>query len=155
MADRVIFVCIIIFAAVYFYATSQISTLQIGVPLGPKAFPYLLGIGLLIAAGLLLTEILQARRTQALHEAAVKERADWRHLLLIGAVIVWTTAYFAVFEWLGYMISTAIYLFVLMAYYNRGKWIANTLTAVLFAIGSYVLFNEILGVSLPGGLLKF
>ena len=33
LADRVIFVCIIVLAAVYFYATAQIPTLEIGDPL--------------------------------------------------------------------------------------------------------------------------
>jgi len=33
--------------------------------------------------------------------------------------------------------------------------VANVLTSVLFAIGSYVLFVKILGVTLPVGLLGF
>ena len=43
----------------------------------------------------------------------------------------------------------------MMAVFNSGKWIANTLTAVLFAIGSYVLFVKVLGVALPTGILSF
>ena len=62
LTDKVIFVATLILAAVYFYATSQIPSLEIGDPLGPKAFPRLLGIGLLITAGVLLMEILRARK---------------------------------------------------------------------------------------------
>ena len=61
---------------------------------------------------------------------------------------LWTALYFGVFDRVGYLVSTTIYLLVLTAVFNRGKWLANTLTAVLFAIGSYVLFVKILGV--PG-----
>jgi putative tricarboxylic transport membrane protein len=39
--------------------------------------------------------------------------------------------------------------------FNRGKWIANVLTSILFTIGSYVLFVKILGVVLPRGILSF
>jgi putative tricarboxylic transport membrane protein len=42
-----------------------------------------------------------------------------------------------------------------MAYFNRGKWVANVLTSVLFSIGSYVMFVKLLGVSLAPGILPF
>ena len=155
MADRVIFVCTLMLAAVYFYATSQIPSLQIGDPLGPKAFPYLLGIGLLITAGMLLAEILRARKAPDPHETALHEKEDRSHLLVIGAVVLWTGIYFGVFELLGYMIATTVYLFVLMSYFNRGKWLANALTSVLFCVGSYLLFSHVLGVSLARGPLNF
>ena len=60
--DRVIFVCILVLAAVYFYATAQIPSLEIGDPLGPKAFPRLLGIGLLVTAGMLFMEMWKAKK---------------------------------------------------------------------------------------------
>ena len=43
MTDRVIFACTIIITVVYLYATTLIPSLEIGDPLGPKAFPRLLG----------------------------------------------------------------------------------------------------------------
>jgi len=54
MADRVIIACCFVLALVYFYGTSQIPSLEIGDPLGPKAFPYLLGVTLLVAMVLLV-----------------------------------------------------------------------------------------------------
>jgi len=41
-----------------------------------------------------------------------------------------------------------------MAWFNRGKWLANTLSAVLFSAGSYVMFAW-LDVRLPSGILPF
>lgn len=155
MANRVIFVCTIVLAVVYFYATEQIHVPDFGDPVGPKTFPYLLEIGFLITAALLLVEILQAKKGREPFKPAVENKKERRHVLAIGAVIVWTIAYVAVFEALGYVLATAIYLFALMAYFNRGKWVANGLTAVLFCIASYLLFNTGLGVYLPKGLLKF
>jgi putative tricarboxylic transport membrane protein len=157
LADRVIFVCALVLAAVYFYATAQIPTLEIGDPLGPKAFPRLIGIGMLIAAGMLLMEMLHyARAKKAKDPQPVRKPAgDLRHLWVIAAVTVWTALYMAVFEWLGYVVATSIYLLALMAYFHPGKWMTNILTALLFCAGSYYMFNHMLGVNLARGILPF
>jgi len=153
MADRVIFVCTLILAGVYFYATEQLPSLEIGDPLGPKAFPRLLGIGLVITAVVLLFEILRERKTAP--AASQTKAVDRRPYAVIAAVFVWTFLYFLVFEPLGYVIATSLYLLALMAYFNRGKWVANVLTAVLFSLGSYLMFVKLLGVSLAPGILPF
>jgi putative tricarboxylic transport membrane protein len=149
--DRLIGAAALLLAAVYLYATSQIPTLEIGDPLGPKAFPVLLGIALILAAILLFIETLKAE--PAAEEAA--PAGSRRHWWLIGSVIGWTALYFGLFDRLGYLVATVAYLLPLMAAFNPGKWIANVLTAVLWAVGSYVLFVKILGVTLPAGLVGF
>lgn len=154
MADRVIFVCIIILTAVYFYATAQIPSLEIGDPLGPKAFPRLLGIGMLFTAGLLFVEMWREKKNGA-GDGAPQKAEDWRHLNVIGAVVAWTAAYLSVFELLGYVLATTVYLIGLMAYFNRGKWLANVLTSVLFCIISYIMFVKVLGVNLAKGAPPF
>lgn len=154
ITDRVIFVCTLILAAVYFYATAQIPSLEIGDPLGPKAFPRILGIGLLITAGMLFMEMWKARKAEEPKDAG-GEQQDYHHYFIVAAVVVWTGLYFAVFEWLGYIVSTAVFLIVLTAYFNRGKWVANVLTSVLFGIGGYVMFSKLLDVNLPRGILPF
>lgn len=153
VTDRVIFVCSIIIAAVYLYATTLIPSLEIGDPLGPKAFPRLLGVFLLIAAGLLFLEMLKDRKAKVAPPPE-GELAPWRHVGLILAVMAWTGAYYAAFEPLGYVISTAIYLLALMAWFHRGKWVANVLSAVLFSAFSYWMFVA-LDVRLPSGVLPF
>jgi putative tricarboxylic transport membrane protein len=153
MADRVIFVCIIVLAAVYFYATQQIPSLEIGDPLGPKAFPRLLGIGLLVTAGLLFAEMWRARKNGT-PQSAPQKAEDRGHFKVIGAVVVWTGIYLAFFELVGYVISTAVYLIALTAYFNRGKWVANVLTSVLFSVMTHLMFQA-LGVTLPKGMLPF
>ncbi len=70
---------------------------------------------------------------------------------MIVAVTVWTCIYYAVFDKLGYVIATTVYLLALMAWFNRGKWVANVLTAVLFSVLSYIMFVK-LDVNLPRGV---
>lgn len=154
MVDRVIFAGILILAAVYFYATAQIPSFEIGDPLGPKAFPRLLGIGLLVTAGILLLEMLRARKTEV-QDAGAKAPAAWRHYLVVGVAAIWTGIYFAVFEWLGYAIATTVYLLALTAYFHKGYLKTNVLTSVLFSFISYFMFTRLLGVTLAPGILPF
>jgi len=154
MADRVIFVCILVLAGVYFYATEQLPSLEIGDPLGPKAFPRLLGIALVITAVILLLEIMRRRGRAPARPADEPDPRMRGAYIVVAAVVVWTFLYILSFETLGYVIATTIYLFALTSYFNAGKWVTNALTSVLFCLGSYWMF-KLLGVSLAQGLLPF
>lgn len=154
MADRIILVFILVLTGVYFWATSQIPTLEIGDPLGPKAFPRLLGAGMLLTAVMLLAEIIKDRKTAPSTEApAPGERSQWR--VIIG-VTLWTFVFFVSFEFLGYMISVTAYLLAMTYFFNKkGRWLVNGLTSVIYGVGSYFIFTQALGVNLPRGLLPF
>jgi putative tricarboxylic transport membrane protein len=153
MTDRVILVCTIVVAAVYLYATTLIPTLEIGDPLGPKAFPRLIGIALLIAAALLALEMWKARGKAAAKEAGAAP-LDPKVLKVLGAVVIWIGVYYAGLERLGFVLATSAFLFPLMAWFNRGKWLTNALSAVAFSALTYWLFVA-LDVRLPKGLLPF
>lgn len=153
MADRVIFVSTVLVAALYFYATTLIPSLDIGDPLGPKAFPRLLGIALLLGAGLLLAEIWRERPRDE-RAGGHAPRPDRRHVWVLAAVAGWTALYYATFERAGYVLATAVYLFALMAWFHRGRWLTNAAAALLFSVASYALFLK-LEVNLPKGLLPF
>lgn len=150
MADRVIFVGILVLAGVYFWATSQIPTLEIGDPLGPKAFPRLLGVGLLISAAMLLAEMLKERKEPS---AEAKEPHDTSTYKIVAGVVVATGLYFALFEPLGYAISTSLFLMVMTLYFNKGKRWTNIITSVVYGFASYYIFTAALGVNLPAGIL--
>lgn len=155
MADRIIFVCTLLLAGVYFWATAQIPSLELGDPLGPKAFPRLLGIGLLVSAAMLLAEIVRNRR-KAWSGMSPNTSAAWTwepHDWVVVAVAGWTALYVIAFEHAGYMLATAIYLLALTAYFNRGRWVMNVLTSVLFAVLSYMAFTKLLGVTLARGII--
>lgn len=154
MADRVIFACTLVLAGIYFYATEQLPTLEIGDPLGPKAFPRLLGVGLVITAVVLLLEILRARKTASVARGDAHPR-DRGAQLVVAGVAVWILCYFLVFEKLGFVIATTIFLIGLTSYFNRGKWVANVSTSVLFCLGGYLMFTKALGVNLAPGILPF
>jgi putative tricarboxylic transport membrane protein len=153
-ADRIIFVCTLLLAGIYFYAIEQIPTLQIGDPMGAKAIPRVLGVALLITAALLLWEMRAGAKAKEPVEES-KPPMEKGQYVLVAVVVAWTALYLAAFEWLGYAIGTTIYLTVLMAYFNKGKWMANVLTSTLFSFGSYVAFAKLFDAPLAPGLLPF
>jgi len=155
MTDKVILVCTLVLAGLYFYATEQLPSLEIGDPLGPKAFPRLLGIGLVLTAVVLLFEIIRGRKTAPASDMPKGEMGNRQTYMVVAGVCVWTFLYFLVFERLGYVIASTIYLIALMAYFHKGKWLQNVLTAVLFSVGSYLMFVKALGVNLAPGILPF
>lgn len=154
MTDRIIFVSILVLAGVYFWATSQIPTLEIGDPLGPKAFPRLLGVGLLVTAAMLLAEIIRDGKAPKSKEASAEQSAGNNTVVI--AVVIATAVFFVSFEWLGYMISVTAYLLGMMHFFHpKGRWLVNVLTAVIYGVASYFIFTKALGVNLPRGLLPF
>jgi putative tricarboxylic transport membrane protein len=154
MTDRVIFVCTLVLAALYLYATEQLPTLEIGDPLGPKAFPRILGAGLILTAVLLFVEMVKARKTApADREAPPGKPGERGAPMVVAGVVVWTFLYFLVFERLGYVLATTLYLLPLTMYFNKRKTVMNVLTVVLFCIGSYLMFTKVLGVNLAPGIL--
>ena len=156
MTDRIIFLCILVLAGVYFWATRQIPTLEIGDPLGPKAFPHLLTVGLLLSAAMLLTEMIKAKKEPEQNKpAAPADAAEKSTYKVVAGVVVATGVYFALFEPLGYAISTSLFLLVMTYYFNKAKTLRNVLTSVLYSFISYYVFTAWLGVNLPRGLLPF
>ncbi len=154
MADRIIVLFALLLALVYFYATSKIPSLDSGDPLGPRAFPIVLGIGLVVAAVLLVAEIYRGRRH--VREEKEKSKGEKRKLQLLGGgVVVWTALFIIVFNSLGYMLSMAFYLFGLMSFLNPQKWWTNAITSTLFTVGIDLLFVKVLGVELAPGIMHF
>ena len=155
MTDRIIFVCTLLLAGVYFWGTAQIPSLELGDPLGPKAFPRMLGVGLLIGAVMLLAEILRDRK-KTMAGGKDSDALKWEpHNWVVVAVVAWTALYVALFEPLGYILATLIFLLGLTGYFNRGRHLMNGLTCVLFVAISYVAFTKLLGVNLARGIIPF
>ena len=155
--DRIIVLCILFFAAIYWFGIGQIREPLIGDPIGPRAIPKLLTIGLVISALLLWVETVSKKRSK---ESASEPEASSAHEsgsrpVVIAAIVGGTLVYFFLFNWLGYALATATYLFVLMSLFNPAKTTANGLTALGFSLGSYLAFTRFFGAQLPAGLLPF
>jgi putative tricarboxylic transport membrane protein len=152
-ADFLLAAAVVIVAAIYLLADAGLPTARIGDPLGPKAFPALVGGGLILSALLLVFETLNKRR--ALEDRKTEPRTrDEKHLFLVMiGMVVWSGLYYYVFETLGYLIATPVFLLGLLSYFNHRKYLTNILVALGFTGVVYLLFSILLGVPLPSGPL--
>lgn len=108
-------------------------------PVGPKAFPILLAILMALCCGALLIN--------------PEPGIQWPNAGLLGKgvlLIAILLLYATFFETLGFPLATAVMVFAVHALFG-GRWWSGVLTAILVAVGGYLLFDRILEVSLPAG----
>jgi putative tricarboxylic transport membrane protein len=155
VGDVLLGVGVIIGAAVYLYADANLPVLQNGGPMGPQAFPALVGIGLLASGLLLLGETWRRRRAAGIAAAIPTDPIERRSRRILAAMTAWTALYYFAFERAGYLVATAVYMFALLAFFNRGRWWVNAASAAGFTLVAYLLFTAFLQVVLPRGILDF
>lgn len=150
-ADRIIATCAIGLAIIYFWGIANIQVPQVEDALGPRSFPILLGVALLIAAGMLFFESRSTTKAGSKDKSAAIPQAH--HFPLVAAVAAVIVVYFLAFEPLGYVLSTSIFLCSLILYFYRGSRLTALCSAVGFAIVTYLVFTKLLGARLPSGIL--
>lgn len=138
-ADRFLGLALIGLAA--FFAV-QAASLQVPIsyePVGPKAFP--IGLSVVLA---LLALVLVIRPGK---------NGDWPDkaliLKLLGVLGV-LGVYALLFTQLGFLGST-FFAVLALARLFEATWRKALIAGVLMALGSYLLFTQGLGISLPGG----
>jgi putative tricarboxylic transport membrane protein len=153
-------ICVIFGAIIYLYADYQMPVTRMGDALGPRAFPALVGCGLLLAGVLLLFEAFsKTEKKRSVHAdpetgAVLTPKERIRQSVTLVAMVGWTALYYTVFEEVGYLLSTVVFLGVLLSYFHRGHHRTNALTAIGFALVVNLVFTHLLNVPLPAGILS-
>ncbi|MGX1837693.1 tripartite tricarboxylate transporter TctB family protein [Streptomyces diastaticus] len=131
--------------------TMQVDIAQRG-PVGPRTVPLVIGGGLLVVSLLLAVVVLRGGRGEAEggEDVDLAEPADLRTVLLLTGVFLATAV---LIEPLGFPVSGAL-LFWGTAYALGSRRVdRDPLIAAGLALFTYVVFNNLLGVPLPGGPL--
>ncbi|MEV1022687.1 tripartite tricarboxylate transporter TctB family protein [Streptomyces sp. NPDC050264] len=131
--------------------TMDVDLTQRG-PVGPKTVPVVVGIGLLVVAVLLAVDVLRGGRGEAEggEDIDLSAPADWRTVLLLAGVFLATAV---LIEPLGFPIAGAL-LFWGAAYALGSRHLPrDPLIAAGLSLLTYAVFNNLLGVPLPGGPL--
>ncbi|MXN65632.1 tripartite tricarboxylate transporter TctB family protein [Stappia sp. GBMRC 2046] len=139
MSDRIFGVVCLLLAGFYIYSASSIELGFIETPVGPRAFPYI--IGAVLALG-------------GLYPIFVPdERPDWPDMRGVIEIVFATAvmiAYAMVLEEFGFVISTAIAA-ALLGWRLGTPPLWAAISGVLISVGIYVIFHLILGLSLARG----
>jgi putative tricarboxylic transport membrane protein len=121
-------------------------------PVGPKAVPILVGALLLVTAALLARDVLRGGRGEAEggEDIDLSAPSDWRTVLLLSAAFLANAALIGV---VGFPISGAVLFWGAAYALGSRNFVRDPLIAAAMSILTFVLFNELLGVPLPGGPL--
>lgn len=141
MTDRTLGICALVLAALMTWGGWGIEAPFSYEPVGPRAFPML--IALMIGLCGLRLAIKGGNPVEANSPGANSRIA----LMVLGAA-----AYAFLFQWLGFIIATAL----MTVYVGRlfgGAWLKCVTGGVIMGVFFYFLFDRALDVVLPAGLL--
>lgn len=121
-------------------------------PVGPKAVPILVGSLLLIVAVLLARDVLRGGRGEAEggEDVDLSAPADWRTVLLLCGAFLANAALIGL---VGFPISGAILFWGAAYALGSREYVRDPLIAAGLSIFTFLVFNNLLGVPLPGGPL--
>ncbi|MGW7364866.1 tripartite tricarboxylate transporter TctB family protein [Streptomyces sp. NPDC054841] len=131
--------------------TMDVDIAQRG-PIGPRTVPVVVGTGLLLVAVLLAVDVLRGGRgeSESGEDIDLSEPSDWRTVLLLAGVFL---AAAVLIDTLGFPVSGAL-LFWGSAYALGSRHLhRDPLIAAVLSLVTFFVFNNLLGVPLPGGPL--
>ena len=140
-----------VLAVAYGTAASRLSIPAFSDPVGPRMFPYMVATGLCLASIALIVEHFAARRHAAETEPDAEGDVGVTRIALaaLGMLVV----YYVVFDYLGFLVATVLFLTAFLSYSNRGHLKLNLIVAVLFPLAAYLILDRLFGARLPDGLL--
>jgi putative tricarboxylic transport membrane protein len=121
---------------------------------GPGVFPITLSILLLISG--VSWFIFGKRGSEGKSQEQKADRLDIVKTLSTPLKIVGITALLILaFNYAGYLVTSSLYLFVLLLWVSRYRVVVSILLALSIGIGSWYFFQKVLSVQLPKGFLPF
>ncbi|WP_339529140.1 tripartite tricarboxylate transporter TctB family protein [Pseudomonas mucidolens] len=115
-------------------------------PVGPRAYPLLI-LGLMSLG--LIYMLFRPQPTRHSEEEPPLDRAT---LNKIGICVVLLLVFAGTFESLGFILSSML-IGIPMARLYGGRWLPGAVIITLMSVGLYVLFDKVMDVPLPLGLL--
>jgi len=121
---------------------------SIGRAAEPKFFPLTLGILMILLSAALLYNELNKKKKEETKDTSLFTLDN--NLKKIGLTCLFAILYAVLFDKLGYVISTILFLEGELILFNGfKKWKVNTIVAFAFSLIIYILFSKMLGVYLP------
>lgn len=140
-----------VFAVVYSQLELPLEN-PFGAGVGPRFFPQLAGGVMVIMSVYLLALQAWQRRNGTLDKEIIEMRVQ--DIVRVGVFIALSVGYMLVFEELGFLVATSVYLFLLFITNNFRRYFFAAILAVISTIGIYFIFTVALGLPLPAPVLS-
>ncbi|NWF92430.1 MAG: tripartite tricarboxylate transporter TctB family protein [Syntrophaceae bacterium] len=120
--------------------------LRVGTPTEPQPgfFPFLSGAIIVILSSIIFVQGWLGRSKRRIGLGEIKRPA-----MLIAVL----AAFVAVLEPLGYVLASPFLIAVVLRIMGIKSWRALLVTSLVLSIGTYLLFDWLLGITLPAGIL--
>lgn len=142
MNDRLLGIAALVLAAFMTWAGWDIEAPFAYEPVGPRAFPLLIAL-IIGLCGLRLA--IKGGNAVEPNPAGANSR--------IALMVVFAAAYAFLFQWLGFIFATAI-MTVAVGRLFGGSWTKTAIGGLVMGAFFFLLFDKVLDVVLPGGLLE-
>ncbi|MCM2579986.1 tripartite tricarboxylate transporter TctB family protein [Streptomyces meridianus] len=121
-------------------------------PVGPQTVPLIVGALLAVVAVLLAVDVLRGGRGEAEggEDIDLAAPGDWRTVLLLAAVLLGNAV---LIEPLGFPLSGALLFWGAAYALGSRNTVRDPLIAAVLSVVTFLVFNNLLGVALPGGPL--
>jgi putative tricarboxylic transport membrane protein len=119
--------------------------------IGPAFFPEILAGGLIVFSALLILQALLGKSIGDFQKLSIREKGAQRILLSIAVMIV----YCAVLKPVGFIIATIPFIMFFMFLLGNRKKLQFVWVPVAITFSVYFVFEKLLVLSLPSGLLSF
>lgn len=149
MIHRKIALVLIAFSLLYLLLSYQLPKYPYAI-IDADFVPKILGFLLLFLSVLLFLS--KKKETEEEKKKRTIPKADIVTLLV---VCVFMLVYIFLFELIGFFIMTALFVFVCSWYLGYKRHVVNAIVSLSFSLCIYLLFNYMLQINLPAGVLPF
>ncbi|MFD7503469.1 tripartite tricarboxylate transporter TctB family protein [Streptomyces sp. NPDC059850] len=119
---------------------------------GPRAFPLLVGVGLCVAAAFSTVQAFRGADREQADQAREEARiTEWRPVATLLALLV---GYLFALAPCGYWQSTAVLFTLVARVLGSRKLLRDAAVGLVLALAVYVLFDRLLGIHLPPGIIR-
>ena len=138
------------FGIIYGIMAYSLKRSPMGEPLAPSIFPLILAGGMILFGIMLILKSDLESTKMAFQK--IKEKTTANDILsrkMIFLTIIAATVYAVIYEHLGYVFSTFLFISFMMTILDRKKIVNNLIISAIFSIVVYYIFFYLLGISLP------
>ncbi|NEW72429.1 tripartite tricarboxylate transporter TctB family protein [Streptomyces rapamycinicus] len=119
---------------------------------GPRAFPLLVGVGLCVAASVAVVQAFRGSDPALTEQAREEARlTEWRPVAALLALLV---GYLFALAPCGYWQSTAVLFALVARVLGSRRILRDALIGLVLALAVYFLFDRLLGIHLPPGIIR-
>ncbi|NDI37119.1 tripartite tricarboxylate transporter TctB family protein [Chengkuizengella sediminis] len=147
--NRKVSIVIFLLSTLYLFYSYQIEPspfAKIDADIMPKGLGYLL---------LILSVLLFIENKEETEQEKAKRSLTKQEVGLLLLIVLFVLGYILLLEIIGFIIMTILFLTATSRLLGYTKWIRMLIIFVIFTLVIYFSFNELLGLSLPSGILPF